>query len=180
MNVLDMQTVFSSYVISSAISMAVMASLWSQNRRRSPELAFWLADFIMEFTGLLLSLLRGSLPDFFSMLISNILIIGGTLLLLIGLERYTGKTRPQWHNTLFMGGVYSRTSLFCLYSAQPDGAQHQWFIGDSFLLRAVRLVVTASSGFWHPVKYATGCSDFQRILPGGAASDFHIAGCAAE
>ncbi len=118
MNILDMRTVFFSYVISSIISMAVMASLWPQNRRRSPELGFWLADFSMQFTGLLLSLLRGNLPDFFSMVISNILILGGTLLLLIGLERYTGKNGPQWHNALFLG-VFILVQIYFVY-IQPS------------------------------------------------------------
>ena len=118
MNILDMRTVFSSYVISSVISMAVMASLWLQNRRRSPELAFWLADFTMQSTGLLLSLLRGTLPDFFSMVISNALIIGGTLLLLIGLERYTGKTGPQWHNYIFLG-IFILVQIYFIY-VQPS------------------------------------------------------------
>jgi diguanylate cyclase (GGDEF)-like protein/PAS domain S-box-containing protein len=98
-----MRTVMFSYVISSVICATVMALLWQQNRRRSPELGFWLADFIMQFTGLLLvGVLRGILPDFFSMVLSNTLIIGGSLLLFIGLERYTGKTGPQWYNTLYL------------------------------------------------------------------------------
>jgi diguanylate cyclase (GGDEF)-like protein/PAS domain S-box-containing protein len=97
-----MRTVLSSYIISSLISAAVMVSLWSQNRRRSPELAFWLADFSMQFIGVLLIELRGYLPDFFTMVLSNTLIIGGTLLLLIGLERYTKKTSPQWFNYIYV------------------------------------------------------------------------------
>jgi diguanylate cyclase (GGDEF)-like protein/PAS domain S-box-containing protein len=103
MTLLDMRTVLSSYVISSLISVAIMASLWAQNRRRSPELAYWLVDFIMQFLGLLLIVLRGNLPDFFSMVLANTLIIGGTLVLLIGLERYFGKTSWEWYNYIYLG-----------------------------------------------------------------------------
>jgi PAS domain S-box-containing protein len=118
MNILDMRSIFTSYVISSVISMAVIASLWSQNRRLSPGLVFWLADFIMQFMGLLLVLLRGTLPDFFSMVVSNTLIVGGTLLLLIGLERYLGKPGPQWHNHLYLGAFIVVQIYFT--SVQPS------------------------------------------------------------
>ena len=71
MNLLDMRTILSSSEISSLVSAAVMLSLWSQNRRRSPELGFWLADFFMQFVGVLLIVLRGNLPNFFIMVLSN-------------------------------------------------------------------------------------------------------------
>ncbi|MGD0878652.1 MAG: ATP-binding protein [Anaerolineales bacterium] len=103
MNLLDPRTVLISYVISSLISMAVMASLWAQHRRRSSGLAYWLADFIMQFLGLLLIVLRGNLPDFFSIVLSNTFIIGGTLVLLIGLERYYEKSSWQWFNYIYLG-----------------------------------------------------------------------------
>jgi PAS domain S-box-containing protein len=102
MNILDTRTVLFSYIITNAICMVVMVSLWWQNRHRSPELAFWMADFIMQFTGVLLLALRGILPDFFSMVLSNTLIISGTLLLFIGLERFTRKNSFQWHNYIFL------------------------------------------------------------------------------
>jgi PAS domain S-box-containing protein len=103
MILLDPRTVLISYVISSLISMAVMASLWAQHRRRSSGLAYWLVDFIMQFLGLLLIVLRGNLPDFFSIVLSNTLIIGGTLVLLIGLERYYRKSSRQWFNYIYLG-----------------------------------------------------------------------------
>ena len=63
MNLLDIRTIMFSYVISSVICAAVMALLWRQNRRRSPEIGFWLADFVMQFAGLLLiGVFRGILP----------------------------------------------------------------------------------------------------------------------
>ena len=64
MNLLDIRTILFSYTLTNAISAFVMTSLWRQNRRRSPELVFWLIDFIMQFVGILLLSLRGVLPDF--------------------------------------------------------------------------------------------------------------------
>jgi signal transduction histidine kinase len=107
---LDMRTVMFSYVISSALCAAVMAFLWLLNRRRSPELVFWLADFGMQFAGVTLIALRGRVPNFFSMVIGNTLVIAGTLLLYIGLERYTRKTSPQWYNFLYLA------AFFCVHA----------------------------------------------------------------
>ncbi len=77
MNLLDIRTIMFSYVISSVICAAVMALLWRQNRQRSPEIGFWLADFVMQFIGLLLTgVFRGILPDFFTMVLSNTDVMG--------------------------------------------------------------------------------------------------------
>jgi len=115
---MDMRTVIFSYIISAAICAIVMASLWRRNRQRSPELAFWLADFVMQFAGLLLIVLRGTLPNFFSMVVSNTLIIGGTLLLFIGLERYTRKISSQWHNYIYLA-LFVSAQMYFVY-VQPD------------------------------------------------------------
>jgi PAS domain S-box-containing protein len=102
MNILDVRTVLFSYGISNAICAAVIATLWRQNRRRSPELGFWLADFCLQFVAVVLIALGGILPDFISILFGTPLVIGGTLLLFIGLERYTGKTSSQLHNYILL------------------------------------------------------------------------------
>jgi len=118
MVLLDIRTVLFSYILTNAICVFVMSSLWRQNRRRSPELSFWLADFIMQFVGILLLALRGILPDFLTLIFPNILIVGGTLLLLIGLERYTRRESPQWFNYLYMA-AFVLIQLYYIY-IQPS------------------------------------------------------------
>ncbi len=111
---LDMRTVLVGYVVSSLICAFVVFSLWLQNRRRTPEIGFWLADFAMQFAGLLLVALRGVVPDFLSMVVANFLVVAGTLLLLIGLERYLGKPGPHAHNWALLVvfvGVHSYYTL---------------------------------------------------------------------
>ena len=102
MNFLDMKTVVFSYTVSNAICALVMTLLWLQHRRRFEGLGFWLADFVMQFVAMILVALRDIVPDFVSMTVSNALIIGGTMFLLTGLERFWGKRRPQLHNAILL------------------------------------------------------------------------------
>lgn len=104
MNLLDMRTVIFCYAVSNLLCMIVMAILWKQNRTRFAGLGFWLGDFVMQFTALVLIAIRGKVPDVLSMTGSNSLIIGGTILMYIGLERFTGKRGPQRHNYMILAG----------------------------------------------------------------------------
>jgi PAS domain S-box-containing protein len=99
---IDMRTVIFSYIISNAICVSVITLLWFQNRRRFAGLGFWLANFIIQFLALFLSALRGILPDFLTIVVGDTLVVGGTLLLFIGLEHFTGKRGPQLHNWIFL------------------------------------------------------------------------------
>jgi PAS domain S-box-containing protein len=101
---LDMHTVLLSYALSNAVCAAVMTFLWLSNRRRSPGLGFWLADFILQFIAIVLVALRGVIPVPVSILLGSPLAVAGTLLLYVGLECYTGKTSPQRFNYLLFTG----------------------------------------------------------------------------
>jgi PAS domain S-box-containing protein len=79
-----------------------MTLLWLQNRRHAAELGFWLAGFVMQFVAIVLIALRGIVPDFASIVVGNALVIGATLLLYIGLERYVGKTSSQRFNYILL------------------------------------------------------------------------------
>jgi PAS domain S-box-containing protein len=111
MNGLDLGTVLVGYLIGSALCALVMFSLWQENRRQ-PGVAFWMADFGLQFAGLLLVVLRGAIPDFLSIVVANLFIIGGTLALLMGLERYTGRVSSQRYNYLYLAGFVGVQSYF--------------------------------------------------------------------
>lgn len=102
MNLIDMSTVILSFTISNAICMAVVARLWVRNRAHFAGLGFWLADFILLLVGIVLIALRGSVPDLLSMVVSNTLLLLGTLLLYIGLERFVGNQSSQLHNAVLL------------------------------------------------------------------------------
>src|SRR5512139_3039606 len=102
MTPLDMRTVIFSYAISNAICAAVITFLWLQNRKRFPGIGFWVADFVMQFVAIVLVALRGAVPDVVSMVVSNTLLILGTIFLYVGLERFAEKRGPQLHNAALL------------------------------------------------------------------------------
>ncbi len=128
MNILDLRTVLFSYVVSNAICSLVMASLWTQNRKRSPGLGYWLAGFITQFFGILLIALRNVIPDFFSIIIGNGLLAAQALLIFIGLEKYCPQTRLS--NSQLCSHCFVSTRLYLLYihSTQSISPHAQYFL----------------------------------------------------
>ena len=115
MNFLDLRSVVFCAVIIDAICAIVVGSFWFQNRKRSPEITFWLVAFILEFFAIFFVLLRGTIPDFFSILVGSYFIIAGMILLYIGLERYVGKsTSPVFNIILFV--VYALIHAYFTYA----------------------------------------------------------------
>jgi diguanylate cyclase (GGDEF)-like protein/PAS domain S-box-containing protein len=119
LNILDMRTVIFSDVICDIICVGVMIFLWLQNRRQIAGLGFWLAYFLMQFTGELLIYLSGIVPDFASIIVSNALEIGGTILLYMGLERFTGKLSSQRHNFILLVGFIFIQAYFTFVKPSP-------------------------------------------------------------
>lgn len=102
MNYLDVRTVILSYSISNLICMIVMAGLWYQNRKRFAGMGLWLADFVLQFGALMLISMRGVVPDLLSMTGSNVMVVGGTILLFMGLERFVDRRGPTTYNYIFL------------------------------------------------------------------------------
>ncbi|MBN1428070.1 MAG: PAS domain S-box protein [Anaerolineae bacterium] len=102
MNLIDMRIVIISYVISNAICTAFITLLWLQNRRRFEGIGFWPVAFTLHLGAMTLIALRGIAPDILSMVAGNALLIVGTTLLYVGLERFVGKRGPQVHNAILM------------------------------------------------------------------------------
>jgi PAS domain-containing protein len=63
---------------------------------------FWLADYILQFIALALLALGSLVPDLLSLTVSNALVIGGTILFIIGMECFTGKRAPRLHNFILL------------------------------------------------------------------------------
>ena len=134
-----MRTVLLSYILSNAICAAVMTSLWLMNRRRSAGLGLWVADYVFQLMGIVLLALQGTALASVSIMFSSPLLVGGTFLLYLGLERYTGKPSTQRYN-------YFLLTIFALV--------HAYFVvvHPSFLARAINfslaLLVICSQCSW--------------------------------
>jgi hypothetical protein len=98
MPALDMRTIVYFMILINALSFLIILLLWLQNRKTYPGLALWAVDYLLQILGMTLIYLRGRIPDGISIVVSNTLITGGTVLLLIGLQRFMGKKGLQIHN----------------------------------------------------------------------------------
>lgn len=95
---LDMKTVMITNVLLNIVCLIELLRLWQLNHNKYKGLQFWALDFAMLVSGTILIALRGVIPDWASMVLSNSLIVGGTLVLYYGLVLFTGKKSPVWLN----------------------------------------------------------------------------------
>jgi hypothetical protein len=102
MNLLDMRTVMFGHVVTDVVCALVLAFLWSQNRKRFAGIAWWVFDFALQATATILIILRGSIPDWISIVLSNTLVLAGALAGYLGLQRFVGKIVTQHHNYVLL------------------------------------------------------------------------------
>jgi PAS domain S-box-containing protein len=111
---IDFRTVFFIDVITNVVCFVVMLGLWWQSRKRFNGIGFLVFDFCLQVLGLLLISLRGYIPDFLSIIVSNSLSVTGSVLGLIGLEYFFDKKSRQLHNFILIGIFFSVQSYFTL------------------------------------------------------------------
>ncbi len=132
----DMRTIYAGYVLITAVGLIVAVSLWVQNRRRFRGLGLWVADFALHFAGIALFALRGVIPDFFSMLVSNVMIVVGFTLLYAGLEDFCGLRGKRLQNWIYLGAF---TAVFaCFIYVFPDLAIRNAIFSLSILFMAAQ------------------------------------------
>ena len=98
MNFLDVRTVIFINLITDCLCVSVIVFLWLQNRKRFEGTSFWAVDFCFQTAALFLVVLRGSIPDWMSFVLANVLLLAGALLGYMGLQRFIGKKSLQIHN----------------------------------------------------------------------------------
>jgi PAS domain S-box-containing protein len=104
---LDMKTIIYFMILIDAISLIIMLLLWYQNRKTYPGLSLWIVDYFLQMIALSLIFVRGNIPDFASIVVSNTMIVGGTIFLLIGLQLFLNKKGTQIHNYVLMAVLVS-------------------------------------------------------------------------
>lgn len=113
---LDIRTVYVSGMVNFIICMLVVATLWYQSRDRFRGLGFLLADYVAQALAVMLIALRSHIPDVVSIGVSNSLVFLGSILGLMGLERFVGKVRSQVVNFALLA-VYA--AAYFHYSLVP-------------------------------------------------------------
>lgn len=128
MNFLEMRTVVFLMLITYAICTMLLAQLWLQNRRVYAGTGFWALDAGCQTLGIGMLVLRGTIPDWLSLCTVTPLVIFGSFLGYLGLERFLGKRGPQLHNGILLAafaaglgyGIFIDPDLAfrnCLFSA---------------------------------------------------------------
>ena len=92
MHPIDVKTIMFLYSLNGILCSGIMAFFWIQNRARSRAFALWVSGLFFQLVGFLLIALRGEIPDLFSIVCATALLLLGAQYLLMGLERYAGKT----------------------------------------------------------------------------------------
>ena len=99
---LDMRTVVVLAAISYLVCTLFVIQLWWENRNRFDGLNLLAINFVFQTVMLCLIASRGIAPDWISITFANILSMVGSLLNLVGLERFLRKPGPQLHNYLLL------------------------------------------------------------------------------
>lgn len=117
MNILDMRTIVFSTFLTTFVCLLLMLMLWFQNRKRFDGAGFWIADYSCLMIALMLIAQRGRIPDWASMALSNTMVIAGSLIGYIALERFVGIKRRHLFSYIYLG-IFAAIHLY-FTSFQP-------------------------------------------------------------
>jgi diguanylate cyclase (GGDEF)-like protein/PAS domain S-box-containing protein len=102
---IDIKTIALFYFIANAMNSGLMFIIWRMYRKHFRGLSFLFADMCFQTLGAMFLLLRGVLPDFASILLTNLFSVFGLMCTLIGLERFFQQVRPRVYN-YFVFAIY--------------------------------------------------------------------------
>ena len=88
MEILNIRTILFTSLITTVLTCLLMAGLWWQNRKRVSGPGFWALAPMLSGSGYILIALRGTVPDWLSILAANSLILFSGMLIYNGLERF--------------------------------------------------------------------------------------------
>jgi len=102
MSFLDLRTVLINYICGNLVCAVVLFALWKENRFRYTGLGYWTISFGLNVFGMALLTGRGVLPDFFSMLLGSLFLVGGTFMLYAGIRLFLEKPGIPIHLYLIL------------------------------------------------------------------------------
>jgi PAS domain S-box-containing protein len=129
---LDIKTLMILYVIINFVSATAVGIAWVQNRGRFKGISFWFVDMLLQATGSVLIVLRGLIPDFISIVVSNTMILAGAILILMGLQLFVNIKGTQIHNYILLAVYLFCSSYFSL--VQPDLAVREIILSLTIML----------------------------------------------
>ncbi len=91
MGSLDMRTILVCFMVINIMSTFVLLLLWKQTHNRYKGTFYWVITFLFQTLTMFLIALRGHIPDWISMVVSNSLAMIGIALGYIGLLKFLGK-----------------------------------------------------------------------------------------
>jgi len=99
--IFDLRTIFLTNTLAFAVCSIVTGLIWYQSRNRIAGIGFLTIDFIMQTTALPLVMYRNIIPDILSIGMHSILVMLGSIIGYMGLERLVGKISSQRYNFCF-------------------------------------------------------------------------------
>ena len=115
---LDLRTIYFSFIIFLLISLFILVIIWFQTRKRLKGVDFLILCILSIFIGDGLIFLRGQIPDFISIVVSNSMIVLGSALSYIGVERFNHKKSSNLKFILILG-IFIIIQYF-FYAIKPD------------------------------------------------------------
>jgi PAS domain S-box-containing protein len=97
-----MKTVVSIYFAVNVLITLILFPFWLHNRKRFEGIGLWLIDYIFQTIGIILVFIGGATGNPLATTLGGSFINAGTLILFIGLERFTGNKVPQVHNYILL------------------------------------------------------------------------------
>ncbi len=172
----DLRTLLVINIINLGLCVGAMCIAWHFNRHKFPATEFWVRSLAFQFVSFLLFLLRGHVPDFFSILLAAGLVTAGFMQLIAGLAVHFDLAAPSRRlyvvQALFLGihafFTYIEPSFYwrCInYSVVLA-----WFC-----LEALRLVVIAPPNKRHgTLLFSVAMTMYVVLFAGRAAYYFHV------
>jgi len=133
MTLLDIKTVIIIFTAVDILCSIMIFTIWKNNHKRLDGTFLWFADFLFQTIAMILIFLRGYVPDFTSIVLSNTLVISGAILFNIGIGKFTGKKLKQPLNFLLL--ISMPIALYYFYYIQ----NHLWI--RNLIISSILLIV---------------------------------------
>ncbi|MFH1060343.1 MAG: hypothetical protein V1797_16900 [Pseudomonadota bacterium] len=124
------------FILASALTALVQAGAMYfiyRTRKTYPGFGVWVATYFAHGAGLLLLMARGVIPDFLSVVVSNVMTSGAPLLTWLGAQIFFGRRRPLW-------------PCLALLALLAAGLAYYWYVEPNLSARIV-VIALVMGGF---------------------------------